>query len=125
MDSASQVIAASFLADCILSQACDGSLFKSGWRVVLCSRFGEIGEPAETAVPELVQAVHDNADNCEGYSSSFCESFIPALGKIGPSAKAAILTHHGFGRFMNSVNRRSLYDLLILIQSMSCCRRSF
>jgi HEAT repeat protein len=51
---------------------------------------GNIGSSAVEAAPDLLDAIKKNVDACEGYFSSFCASFIPALGKIGPPAKSAV-----------------------------------
>lgn len=54
------------------------------------SAIGNIGSGAVEAVPDLLDAIKKNVDACEGYFSSFCESFIPAIGKIGPPARSAV-----------------------------------
>ena len=51
---------------------------------------GNIGSGAVEAVPDLLDAIKKNADTCNGFVSIFCESFIPAIGKIGPPARSAV-----------------------------------
>lgn len=50
---------------------------------------GNIGEPAAAALPDLVRALRENISQCEGYFSSFCASFIPAIGKMRGAAAGA------------------------------------
>jgi HEAT repeat protein len=47
---------------------------------------GNIGEPAAAALPDLMKALRENISQCDGYFSSFCSSFIPAIGKMRGSA---------------------------------------
>ena len=50
---------------------------------------GNIGSPAAEAVPDLINTVKEQLNRCKGYFSPCSQSFIPAIGKIGPSAIAA------------------------------------
>lgn len=45
-----------------------------------------IGSPAAEALPELTRALRDQVNRCHGSTSPCVESFIPAIGAIGPAA---------------------------------------
>jgi HEAT repeat protein len=45
-----------------------------------------IGSPAAEALPELMGALKEQLNRCQGYFSPCSRSFIPAIGAIGPAA---------------------------------------
>jgi HEAT repeat protein len=48
-----------------------------------------IGSPAAEALPELTSALKEQLNRCRGYFSPCTQSFIPAMGSIGPGATSA------------------------------------
>ena len=48
-----------------------------------------IGSPAAEALPELTRALRDQVNRCHGPASPCAETFIPAIGAIGPAAITA------------------------------------
>jgi HEAT repeat protein len=48
-----------------------------------------IGSPAAEAVPDLTSALKEQLNRCRGYFSPCTQSFIPAIGAIGPGALSA------------------------------------